>query len=249
MMCVSALLPCRSPARPIRLGQYRFSTANSSSSPTGPIRKSCARWCPSRSRSMSRSSNTSSSACRIRPASATTPRPARSFRSHSGPQGRLFALHVSQRRSADRRRPRAVGLSQEAREPTLHAEIDTLVGTLDYGPVRVATGTMGYKHKPADLGGGQGVARGAELPAEDHSRMSTARRASASWSSTTSKTSPQGRLDRARRARPAAARAGAGRRTAGARSHLGDAHHRRPDARPRQGRPRLFGVSAASSGA
>ena len=34
--------------------------------------------------------------------------------------------------------------------PTLHAEIDTLVGTLDYGPVRVATGTMGYKHKQVD---------------------------------------------------------------------------------------------------
>ncbi|HXP77389.1 MAG TPA: acetoacetate decarboxylase, partial [Stellaceae bacterium] len=27
----------------------------------------------------------------------------------------------------------------------------TLVGTLDYGPVRVATGTMGYKHRAADL--------------------------------------------------------------------------------------------------
>jgi acetoacetate decarboxylase len=26
-----------------------------------------------------------------------------------------------------------------------------LVGTLDYGPVRVATATMGYKHKQADL--------------------------------------------------------------------------------------------------
>ena len=35
--------------------------------------------------------------------------------------------------------------------PTLHTEIDTLVGTLDYGPVRVATGTMGYKHRQADL--------------------------------------------------------------------------------------------------
>ena len=30
-------------------------------------------------------------------------------------------------------------------------QIDTLVGTLDYGPVRIATGTMGYKHKSADL--------------------------------------------------------------------------------------------------
>src|SRR6185295_8846092 len=30
-------------------------------------------------------------------------------------------------------------------------EVDTLIGTLDYGPVRVATGTMGYKHREADL--------------------------------------------------------------------------------------------------
>jgi len=27
---------------------------------------------------------------------------------------------------------------------------ETIVGTLDYGPVRVATGTMGYKHKEAN---------------------------------------------------------------------------------------------------
>jgi acetoacetate decarboxylase len=25
------------------------------------------------------------------------------------------------------------------------------LGTLDYGPMRVVTGSMGYKHKPADL--------------------------------------------------------------------------------------------------
>jgi acetoacetate decarboxylase len=29
----------------------------------------------------------------------------------------------------------------------LRVERDTLVGTLDFGPTRVATGTMGYKHK------------------------------------------------------------------------------------------------------
>jgi len=33
----------------------------------------------------------------------------------------------------------------------LQTEVDTLVGTLDYGPLRVATGTMGYKHRQADL--------------------------------------------------------------------------------------------------
>src|SRR5215470_14032091 len=32
-----------------------------------------------------------------------------------------------------------------------YTETGQVVGTLDYGPVRVATGSMGYKHKPADL--------------------------------------------------------------------------------------------------
>ncbi len=39
------------------------------------------------------------------------------------------------------------GFPKKLAKPTLKAEIDTLVGTLDYGPVRVALGTMGYKHK------------------------------------------------------------------------------------------------------
>ncbi|MBS7698819.1 MULTISPECIES: acetoacetate decarboxylase [unclassified Chelatococcus] len=39
------------------------------------------------------------------------------------------------------------GFPKKLASPVLRAEIDTLVGTLDYGPVRVATGTMGYKHK------------------------------------------------------------------------------------------------------
>jgi acetoacetate decarboxylase len=42
------------------------------------------------------------------------------------------------------------GFPKKLAQPTLRAETDTLVGTLDYGPVRVATGTMGYKHKRAD---------------------------------------------------------------------------------------------------
>ena len=43
------------------------------------------------------------------------------------------------------------GFPKKLAKPTLRAEIDTLVGTLDYGPVRVATGTMGYKHQALDL--------------------------------------------------------------------------------------------------
>ncbi|MFE6748231.1 acetoacetate decarboxylase [Kitasatospora purpeofusca] len=36
--------------------------------------------------------------------------------------------------------------------PRLYVDSDTLVGTLDYGTLRVATATMGYKHHPMDLG-------------------------------------------------------------------------------------------------
>ncbi len=42
------------------------------------------------------------------------------------------------------------GFPKKLAQPTLRTETDTLVGTLDYGPVRVATGTMGYKHREAD---------------------------------------------------------------------------------------------------
>jgi len=42
------------------------------------------------------------------------------------------------------------GFPKKLAGPTLRTETDTLVGTLDYGPVRVATSTMGYKYKEAD---------------------------------------------------------------------------------------------------
>ncbi|MFD0051146.1 acetoacetate decarboxylase [Actinomycetes bacterium NPDC127524] len=35
--------------------------------------------------------------------------------------------------------------------PRLYTDSDTLVGTLDYGTLRVATATMGYKHQPLDI--------------------------------------------------------------------------------------------------
>jgi acetoacetate decarboxylase len=43
------------------------------------------------------------------------------------------------------------GFPKKLANPKFHVEIDTIVGTLDFGPVRVATGTMGYKYKNADL--------------------------------------------------------------------------------------------------
>lgn len=43
------------------------------------------------------------------------------------------------------------GFPKKLADPTLHVEIGTLVGTLDYGSVRVATGSMGYKHRQTDV--------------------------------------------------------------------------------------------------
>jgi len=43
------------------------------------------------------------------------------------------------------------GFPKKLASPTLHVEIDQLVCNLDYGSVRVAIGTMGYKHKAMDL--------------------------------------------------------------------------------------------------
>jgi len=42
------------------------------------------------------------------------------------------------------------GFPKKLAQPTLRTETDTLIGTLDYGPLRVATGTMGYKYQPGD---------------------------------------------------------------------------------------------------
>jgi acetoacetate decarboxylase len=42
------------------------------------------------------------------------------------------------------------GFPKKLADVSLKTEIDMLVGTLNYGPVRVVTGTMGYKHKNAD---------------------------------------------------------------------------------------------------
>jgi acetoacetate decarboxylase len=43
------------------------------------------------------------------------------------------------------------GFPKKYGQPSLAVDKDTLIGTLDYGPVRVATGTMGFKHKALDL--------------------------------------------------------------------------------------------------
>lgn len=42
------------------------------------------------------------------------------------------------------------GYPKKSASPKLSVESDTLVGTLDYGSIRIATGTMGYKHHKVD---------------------------------------------------------------------------------------------------
>jgi acetoacetate decarboxylase len=43
------------------------------------------------------------------------------------------------------------GFPKKLAKPRIAVETDTLVATLDYGPIRVATGTMGYKHRTLDI--------------------------------------------------------------------------------------------------
>lgn len=43
------------------------------------------------------------------------------------------------------------GFPKKLASPAMRVEKDTLVGTLDYGSVRVATATMGFKHQALDL--------------------------------------------------------------------------------------------------
>ena len=81
------------------------------------------------------------------------------------------------------------GFPKKLAFPTLRVERDTLLGTLDYGPARIATGSMGYKHKPAAREAVMHAMEEPEFPAEDHSACRSGRHASASSCVTVSATS------------------------------------------------------------
>lgn len=53
------------------------------------------------------------------------------------------------------------GFPKKLASPRMVVETDTLLGTLDYGSVRVATATMGYKHRTLDL---EAVRAGMSMP-------------------------------------------------------------------------------------
>ena len=71
-----------------------------------------------------------------------------SFRGHTGGYNHCMFLNDEGPIAGGRE---LWGFPKKLGQPTLRTEIDTLIGTLDYGPLRVATGTMGYKHREADL--------------------------------------------------------------------------------------------------
>ena len=131
------------------------------------------------------------------------------------------------------------GFPKKLAQPTLRTEIDTLVGTLDYGPLRVATGTMGYKHREADLAQVKASLAAPNfllkiIPHVDGSAAHLRAR----------RISPRGyhlkgRVDRARGSSLDPSRFGTRRRIAGARDRVRDPYPCRPYARPRQGRARL----------
>jgi acetoacetate decarboxylase len=72
------------------------------------------------------------------------------------------------------------GFPKKLAEPTLKAEIDTLVGTLHFGPLLIATGTMGYKHTQPILPRSRHRCS-RPISCSRSSRMSMARRESVSW--------------------------------------------------------------------
>jgi acetoacetate decarboxylase len=83
---------------------------------------------------------------------ATTPRAAKSFRYRSAVAGAATLTACSSMARGPIAGGRELwGFPKKLAQPTLRTEVDTLAGTLDYGPLRVATGTMGCKHRAVDL--------------------------------------------------------------------------------------------------
>ena len=138
------------------------------------------------------------------------------------------------------------GFPKKLASPTLRTETDTLVGTLDYGPVRVATGTMGYKHRAADLASVKASLAEPNFLLKIIPHVDGTPRICELVEYHLEDIDLQGRLDRPGSPEPLVTRAGPSRRAAGAGSRFGGSHRRRSHARAREGRPRLPRGSRAS---
>ena len=131
------------------------------------------------------------------------------------------------------------GFPKKYAQPTLCVDRDTLVGTLDYGRVRIATGTMGFKHKALDA---KQVRAGMEKPnylLKIIPHVDGTPRILELVDYRLEDIVMKGAWIGAGHARLAPACAGADRRAPGARDRFRDAYCRRPHPRHGQGRLRL----------
>ena len=118
------------------------------------------------------------------------------------------------------------GFPKKYAQPSLGVDKDTLIGTLNYGPVRIASGTMGFKHQALDPENGARGPRQAELSAQDHSACRRQPPHPRACRLPARRHCHERRLDRAGNTRARAARARSDRRAPGARGDLGDTHRR-----------------------
>ena len=131
------------------------------------------------------------------------------------------------------------GFPKKLGQPTLQTEVDTLIGTLDYGPLRVATGTMGYKHREADLAQVKAALEEPNFLLKIIPHVDGSPRICELCRISPRAACRERSVDRTRSSLLDASRPGARGRFAGSRDRGRDSHPRRPYARARQGRSRL----------
>jgi acetoacetate decarboxylase len=134
------------------------------------------------------------------------------------------------------------GFPKKRAAPTLKAEIDTLVGTLHYGPLRIAIGTIGYKHNHADLAAVEASLTAPNFLLKIMPHVDGTARICELVEYHLQDVGLKGALDRTGRAHVVLPRLGVARRANGAGDRLRNSHHRRPHAWPRQSRAALFGT-------
>ncbi len=125
--------------------------------------------------------------------------------------------------------------------PRLYADNGALVGTLDYGTIRVATATMGYKHHELDRARGRGSDHGSDVHAQDHPGLRRFVAGAGTRAHGDHRRRGQVRLHRARAVAAVPARSRAARRPSRAGGRVRQPHHHRPDARSRQAGAQLLG--------
>ena len=206
------------------------------------MRRSCGRWCPSRSKSMNakRWSNTNLFACRDSNGFGDYTESGQvipvSFLGREGGYTHCMFLNDEGPIAGGRE---VWGFPKKLAQPTLRTEIDTLVGTLDYGPLRVATGTMGYKHRAADPGKVKAALEMPNFLLKIIPHVDGKPRICELVEYHLEGVVLKGAWTGARGFMPNSSRLGAHRRTAGSRNRFRNPHCCRPYSRPRQSRARL----------